>query len=92
MRWLVWLPIDYGPRDLYISHINLGIGETMTESELSKLTTFIIRLITDHIVDAAYRHMDADSAVAFLADFDASFKGLDADELRCRALAGLATG
>ena len=60
----------------------------MTEADLSKLTTFIIRLVTDHIVDAAYRHMDADSAEAFLADFDASFQGLDADELRCRALAG----
>ncbi len=60
----------------------------MTEADLSKLTTFMIQLVTDHIVDAAYRHMDADGAAAFLADFDASFRGLDADELRCRALAG----
>jgi len=60
----------------------------MTESDLAKLTTFTIQLITDHIVDAAYRHMDTDSAEAFLADFDTSFKGLDADKLRRRALAG----
>ena len=32
---------------------------TMTESDLAKLTTTMTQLITDHIVAAAYRHMEA---------------------------------
>jgi hypothetical protein len=63
----------------------------MNNADLAKLTTAMIQLVTDHIVDAAYRHMDADSAEAFLADFNASFRGLDADDLRRRALAGSPT-
>ena len=60
----------------------------MTEADFSKLSSFIIRLFTDHLVDAAFRHMEARDAEAFLEAFDASFKDLDADELRSRALAG----
>ena len=63
----------------------------MTNSELSKLTTFMLQLITDHIGDTAYELLPRADAEAVLKAFDASFKGLDADELRCRALAGLAT-
>ena len=60
----------------------------MTETEFDKLTSFAIQLFTKHIVDTAYKMLTQVEAEAFLEAFDASFKGLDADELRRVALAG----
>ncbi len=63
----------------------------MTETEFDKLTSFAIKMIIKHIGDAAYATLGADDAEAFLKAFDASFKGLDADELRRVALSGCPT-
>ena len=60
----------------------------MTEAEFDKLTSFAIEMITKHIVDTAYEVLPRTDAEAFLKAFDASFKGLDADELRRVALSG----
>ncbi len=64
------------------------LGENMTRKDFDKLTSFAIGMIIQHIEDTAYEVLPRADAEAFLEALDASFKGLDADKLRRRALAG----
>ena len=63
----------------------------MTEIEFDKLTNFAIKMITEKIVDTAYRTLPRDQADAFLAAFDKVWADMDGEDLRRRALAGSPT-
>jgi len=88
VRWLDHRPVESVLETCYFHTHTEPLGGNMTDNDFDKLTSFAIGMIIQHIGDTAYEVLPRADAEAFLKAFDASFKGLDADELRRRALAG----